>query len=150
MGATFRVYRMVSLGTCTMGYGRVHALRVKVLERVGKECGHGTDWSDRYHQTLTDINNADRICEELFREMESHAVSIHGTPLWEILIGAIAFCNHSDCDGDFYEEDCECIAKALRDTLDNEEMETPIRDLMDMLYKIYSRGSSEGCRVEIF
>ena len=149
MGASFHAYRMVPIGCCDVGYRRVHSLRVRVLGHVGSLCGRGTEWGDRYAQSLQDWEHSERICDELFREMESHAVSIHGTPLWEILIGAIAFCNHSDCDGDFYSEDCECIAKALRSTLDNTEMPEADRDPMDMLYRVFSRASAEGCRVEI-
>ena len=149
MGASFYAYRMVPIGCCDVGYWRVHFLRMKVIEYIGRECGRGTEWADRYAQSLKDMGNADRICEELFKEMESHAISIHGTPLWERLVGAIAFCNHSDCDGDFYSEDCEYIAKALRATLDNVEMENVTRDAMERLLAVFERASEDGCRVEI-
>lgn len=149
MGASFHAYRMVPIGCCDVGYRRVHFLRMKVIEYIGRECGRGTEWADRYGQSLKDMGNADRICEELFKEMESHAISIHGTPLWERLVGAIAFCNHSDCDGDFYCEDCGYIAKALRATLDNVEMENVTRDAMERLLAVFERASEDGCRVEI-
>ena len=140
---------MVPIGCCDMGYRRVHFLRMKVLERIGAECGKGTNWRDRYGQSLYDWSNADAILEDLFKEMEDHAISIHGTPQWERLVGAIAFCDHSDCDGDFYSEDCEYIAKALRATLDNAEMEYVTRDAMKRLLAVFEKASEDGCRVEI-
>ena len=140
---------MVPIGCCDMGYYRVHFLRMKVLEYIGRECGRGTEWADRYRQSLNDWRNSDTILEPLFKEMESHANSIYGTPLWERLVGAIAFCDHSDCDGDFYSEDCEYIAKALRATLDNVEMEHVTRDAMERLLAVFEGASEDGCRVEI-
>lgn len=149
MGASFHAYRMVPIGCCDMGYRRVHILRMKVLERIGVECGRGTAWRNRYGQSLNDWSNADAILEALFKEMEDHAIPIHGTPQWERLVGAIAFCNHSDCGGDFYCGDCGYIAKALRATLDHMEMEHVTRDAMERLLAVFEGASEDGCRVEI-
>lgn len=149
MGASFHAYRMVPIGCCDMGYRRVHILRMKVLERIGVECGRGTAWCNRYGQSLNDWSNADAILEALFKEMEDHAIPIHGTPQWERLVGAIAFCNHSDCGGDFYCGDCGYIAKALRATLDHMEMEHVTRDAMERLLAVFESASEDGCRVEI-
>lgn len=149
MGASFHAYRMMDLGCCDMGYGRVHMVRMSLLAHAGWMCGVGTDWSDRYGKSLQSLSAPDAILDSLFREMEDRATAIHGSADWEILIGVIAFCNHSDCGGDWYCEDCKYIAKAIRATLDSSETDERGRRIMEGLCEVFESASEDGCRVEI-
>ena len=148
MGATFTAYRMVVLGRRDMGYGSVHAVRMDLLAHAGKMCGVGTDWSDRYGRALTSFHG-DEILDPLFKEMEDRAIAIHGSAEWEILVGVIAFCNHPDCGGDFYCQDCEYIAKAMRSALDSMGTGVHGRKNMECLYEIFKSASEDECRMEI-
>lgn len=130
MGADF-VALIPSDEGAGMSYSYVHVIRGKLIKMVDKELGeyfgdlphglpHGTSLSLAY----------DKVIPEL-KEM----VDASGD---DIIRGVLAFVNHSDCDGDFYDDDCECILKALKklaETDDDEVVENLIKVFDDAVSK---------------
>ena len=127
MGAAFE--SLIPNGDVRMSYHGVHKYRRYLMRMLGE------DTLAQYIQIMDDIGaastqseleDADKRCTEFMDSLKGdHAFGIR------------SFVDHSDCDGDFYSEQCKYIAKAFYALLDtdivtDEEDRDTVRELAEL------------------
>ena len=136
MGADF-----VALTPCTsarVSYSYVHTIRSKLINMVDKNLGAVFDESRKGEYDFEKINDTyHKVVKEL-KEMADASGD-------DIIIGVLAFVDHSDCDGEFYDEDCECIAKALKKL-----QETDKDEAVENLIKVFDNAVNDNGIVVIW
>lgn len=137
MSATFRALTEADL--CDVGYGMVHKVRIAMLQYVGGIHGIGTEWGDRYERDLLDRDEEDMgvLFDEMRRVWWGCDDDMRG-----LLDAVLEFCDHSDCDGRFYE--CGAIAEAITATLGMEGIPEHVRDRMEELQEVFATADDRG------
>lgn len=132
MGASF--YALIpSNSVAGMAYSYVHVVRVKLVKMVDAELGEllaKNDWktiADRYNKVIEGLTQ------------------IYDSTGDDVVAGVLAFVDHSDCDGDFYTDDCEDILKALEKL-----SETDDDIAVENLIKVFSDAVNGGGIVTIW
>lgn len=132
MGASF--YALIpSNSEADMAYSYVHTVRAKLVKMVDAELGElfaKNDWktiADRYNKVIEGLTQ------------------IYDSTGDDVVAGVLAFVDHSDCDGDFYTDDCEDILKALKKL-----SETDDDIAVENLIKVFSDAVNGGGIVTIW
>lgn len=132
MGADF-VALIPSDNEARMSYSYVHVIRGKLIKMVDKKLGE-------YFGDLPPGKSLSLAYNRSIQELEE-MVDASGD---DIIRGVLAFVNHSDCDGMFY-DDCECILKALKKLAETDDDE-----VVENLIKVFDDAVSKGGIVAIW
>ncbi len=130
MGADF--VALIPSEEAHMGYGYVHKIRAKLVKMVDQEVG------ERFADTFP--SNGYEAYNYVLRELEQMVDATDD----DIIRGVLAFTNHSDCDGDFYGDDCEDILKALKKLAETDDDE-----VVANLIKVFEDAVMHDGQVEI-
>lgn len=132
MGADF--VALIPSESTGMSYSYVHTVRSKLINMVDKELGEifdKTNWVSESGLVFDIVSQRYELVIQGLRQI----LDATGD---DVVAGVLAFVNHSDCDGDYYDDDCECILKALRklaETDDDEVIENLIKVFDDAVSK---------------
>lgn len=135
MGASFNV--LVPEDDFSISYSTVNRLRAIMVSRlVG---------SQYVYNFGMDLCAYERIIKKLEEMMDAD-------PSNEVIEGAYYFINHSDCDGDFHNSECEFISKAMfkMSRLMNEEGEEELSDMYYRLGELFAKAYNKGGLVVIW
>ncbi len=150
MGASFKAIHKQVLAYRNTGYRTVHAIRIAMLECAEKICHREDTWSTWYRDVLNYKRHDD--LEDMFTVINLIANDLWEkgqTDDWKVLTGIVDFCNHSDCDGGFYE--CEFIVDAIRKTLLTVETTDHVRETMEDLCAVFEKAAENALDyVEIY
>ena len=124
MGADF--VALIPTNSTGMAYSHVHIVRSKLIKMVSPELGEIFDknsWTSPSGLVFDTVaQRYDLVIQGLMQMVEKN-----GDP---VIAGVLAFVNHSDCDGEFYDEDCENILKALKKLKDSGDDDVVIENLI--------------------
>lgn len=149
MGASFKAIHKQILAYRDIGYGTVHTIRIAMLTCAEKICHREDTWSTWYRDVLYYKRHDD--LEVMFTEINLIANDLREkgqTDDWKVLTGIVDFCNHSDCEGCFYE--CEFIVDAIRKTILTVETPDRIRETMEDLCAVFEKAAEDLDFVEIY
>ena len=126
MGADF--VALIPSESAGMAYSHVHTMRSKLIKMVSPELGeifNKNSWTSPNGLVFDTVaQRYDLVIQGLTQMLEKTGS--------EVIAGVLAFVNHSDCDGEFYGEDCANILKALRQLKDNGDDDVATENLINV------------------
>jgi len=117
MGATFESYKPVCSTQTNIAYSAVQRFRLYMMEYADRLMPkrYGS-WASMFKYAVYSAEDRSEDYMDLMEEIENYGNGC-SERIGELLRGVVAFCNHSDCDGVFYDDDCQPIRMVLEEML---------------------------------
>jgi hypothetical protein len=144
MGADF--VALIPSESTKMGYGYVHTIREKLMCMVDAEVGERyIEARKKFHESSDNVSEYTKTYADMLITIKSKIASATTEEEKDMLYGVYLFIDHSDCDGEFENGECDCVLKALRKL-----HETDDDIVVERLIKVFDNAVSGNGYVTIW